>query len=1519
MYISYAEYVNMIANMVGESDEGKLERMVGALLSCDASGEQLCRKVEEAIGKRIAPDVVDGLARLTQSFCGNDRSSVLFEDVELFDALFASDEKRMLLEVIRGGVLDRLCVLLRGWKMYFLNRILCNSKAFEYFLVYQLEPEDSMKAKEMLRTEGAVAFTKYIEHDMLSLMSGCKIVDLERTSSNASTHMKKREYPADAEVRYADGIETVYVHGCKKDIDFDADVPGDAELLFGNGFKFNYVQSAVYDAVFNDSGNVLVCAPTGSGKTVIGALSIFKVVAQQGKMGDAKNAGADGGKKIAYVVPMRALAREVSMTLGQMFSRHGMAVVEHTSDTDVGYKHLEKADVIVCTPEKLDALTRNTGFGFSVMVIDEIHMLDEDRGATIEALVARMSVRKGCRIIGLSATLPNHMDVGRFLGCKQESVFAFGSEFRRCAMDYELINVGMREMEMIVAVEKVLENMDIGGPVIVFVHSRRDVMEMARELARYLGRHECRDNDDDKLLADAEKSIREIARHGIGVHHAGLSRKVRTAMEELYKSGRIDVMVCTATLAWGVNLPGRTVVIKGADVYDTYTCEWKSIKQAEILQMFGRAGRFGDERCKGVLVSSKQTEFLVERCIESRLLPRLCDFLNAEIAGGMKEFGQAVDWFKHTFYYARLVVMNRESGKAAREIVYSALKHLEAAGLIVFEPFVHSTCVGAVASRYCLHYRDSSRMFADLCSLMTDSSMFSMIAEMSEFKGIGILKEEFEAGDAVNMVPVPTESTFGILVQCHVANRVELTVLSQNLPRMFAALFDVSVRKGLGVCRRVIRWYKAAVHRIFPYQTPLRHFCTNHDALRMLEMKEIPFSMLEMLGRDGLAEMGICAEVMDSLKYVPRFCISSCVYMCSDEYYVINIGIEKAFDDSKCSDDRYYVLITDSRDKELAVCDTVVFGDGMHSSQNYAINTKSPFLNTYVLSANYLCPEDPSVLSLVEAGNAERSMFSSVWREFMIDVLSRSRGNVVRLGLVDGAICTKTVIVAGYRERRRLRMMGYEAYVHDEFVSGRVTCESVTIMDVHNIFSNYLIEACIAQCIVQDIRMVLVGLPFVDGADIEHLGDIEQPGEADRSKSGCNECKEKHHMEYEMKEKTRISMYGSCSLTHHGEMHDYLNEFELNMSRMSVDGSCLVILPVQSACRHFASRFRDARIAAEFGCIGKGVHFATRRSIDMWIDAGWNPCVEQVHVIGTVYYDHESQMYADYRVADVCRYSMLGSRVFIYTKRSKALLYLNQGRIPLHYRSSGRGELDVYSYWIGCNLNKRVACTSLLVDENGLTRYGRILCRYGMCIDTIRMFVGSVKDKMGLKNILLLVCRAEELVFCMDHDEYKVLSSNGVDISRGKAYGLASHDFVNESECPDILQYYLDDVLPIIYKMYLCLLEVSIEKACLKTAFNVMFGLQSITKKTCAAQDKFYKLKLVENSVVIDVASMPDAPVGFVVFFLFSGSNEYEILKVESPGVYKVEWRSRACYVVSDCCTGFDAIGCELTDGNASV
>ncbi|KAL7349494.1 U5 small nuclear ribonucleoprotein helicase [Encephalitozoon intestinalis] len=1462
--LGYTDYFERLGTVVGRSDELVVRRVMEVLC-----GDVSCKQeiVEEVIGKSLAREDFEEMVKLTERFLNRDTKKIDFEDVELFDVLFTLREKKRLLEIIRKSTdLEKdLLRALGGRKMYFMRYILDNKKMFEHFLGYQLFPDTRREIQKLMRSEGGPpAFIKYIDSDVLSLMKGSKVIDLEKTSDASGTHMIRGEYPTGSSVRYEDGAKIVFVPGQKVDVEFDGEPPENVKRLFGRNFVFNYVQSVVQSSVLKGDGNVLVCAPTGSGKTVIGMMCILKEIEARKKV------------RVGYIAPMKALAREICKTIGKVFSKHEVSVVEHTSDIYSGYRRLEQAGVIVSTPEKFDILTRNTDLRFDLVIIDEIHIIGDSRGATIEAIVARMAMQKKCRIVGLSATLPNYMDVGTFIGCRDSDIFHFGPEFRKNAIDYELINVGMKEREMGVVIEKTLENLELDKPVIVFVHFRSETLEVASEIRRYMEKTS-------DLEVDVSAGVRELLKYRVGIHHAGLDKKTRQTVENLYRDGKIDVMVCTATLAWGVNLPGKTVIVKGTEVYDT-SCGWKAIKQIEMLQMFGRAGRFGDGRCKGILVSSKDNEFLIQRSIDSRLLPGLCDCLNAEIVRGMRRFEEMVDWFKHTFYYTRLVKMNREPGKMVKSLVYSALKLLEGAGLIVLEPDIHPTAVGEVASRYYIYYKDAKRLFDGLSQNMLESSLLQILEGTREFSDLNGNEKEMES--LKDLVPIPTESIFGLQVQCYIANRMNSAPLSQNLCRVFRALFEIGMRKKLGIAKTILGWCKAAEHRIFPYQTPLRHFTDDVEVLRSLEMKEIPFKVLEVLGKDGLDEIGIGGSIIvEALKYVPKFNISPSIRVAAPGNYVISIGIEKTFCDSKIESNMYHLFITDSKESSLVVCDTVIFQkECEYVCQNYGVCTDSPFLNIYLLSSHYLCPIHPVTLDLRSSMESSPSVFSRVWRSFM-EKKASGMNNCVKLDLFHNEISTEVVVVPSYAEKRRLMLLGYRAYTYEEFVSWRVISGPVTIVEVDGIISNHLIEACMAHCIIRNIRMVLVGLPFTTGGGIESIGKIEK----NLKEIGVEVCE-------------------SYSPTYHGQLFDFKIRIIENIRGVDVEeSSCLIICSTMKMIGYFKKFFEDARIASEYTGIHKGVYFATKRVVDLWVDRRWSPEVSQVHIVGTDYYDHETSSYVDYSLADVKRYSLLGKKAVLYVRESKKALYFGNGTVPLHYCSSERKELYLYPYWLGCKPEKSQG-SSLFVKDQELTRYGMILCKYCVGIDTVEMFIEKAKDKMGLKSIRALVCGAGELVLDVDPDELEALSKTGVDLSFGKAYGMTSYVLDMSEGDERILQQYAGSILPVVNRLYLCLVEVSLEKMYLKTAFNTMFGLQNIMSVFIEDKDKFYNAKLCGGAVLIEVLSVPRSPMGWVVFFLFDGSKESEIIYIECPGTYSTSWNHKICYVMSDSYPGFEKI-----------
>lgn len=1439
--------------------------------------EERKKMVKDEVGRAITEDQYTTLPQQ----CGSSSaaSGISFEDVELFDSLFTTNEKVRLLDAMESQRPEAVFDVLRGQKMYFIRSVTNNMGAFKYFLMCQLCEKDRRKFLGLLRQESnSDAFVKYLERDVMSVMKGTRVMDFEKMCGYDSTHVVRGRYPSGSKTVYEDGIETVTICGSKREVEFDCTPPVDVRELLGDGFKLNHIQSVVQKSVLGSDDNVLVCAPTGSGKTMIGAFCILREIKRKERV------------KVAYVAPMKALVGEICKEFVSLFSKYKMKVVEQTSDIHIPYSKIHEANIIVCTPEKLDVVTRSRNVSFGLVVIDEIHLLGECRGAAVEAVVARMLMGGKCRMVGFSGTLPNYRDIGVFIRCKEENMFWFGPEFRRSAIDYEVVKVGEREREMAVLIEKVLENIESGGPVLVFVHSRSETVTVGREVRKYVDRVKF-GTAGVELIKEPE--VKELVKYGVGIHHGGLSRRSRDTIEEMYRKGDILVLVSTATLAWGVNLPGKTVIIKGSEVYRAELSSWMPLGQTDIMQMFGRAGRFGDDRCKGILISSKETEFLVQKKIESRLLGSICDCLNVEIVRGVSRFEDAVNWFKHTFYYTRLIEENREPGRMMNEIIYSALRHLEDAGLALLSPEIRPTLIGRISSRYCIHYRDAQRLFNRLRPLMLESTLFSVVGDLREFRNLKVDEEEVER--VVESTPIPTDSLFGKLVQCYVSNRNEAqtTALRQNGPRVFGGVFEIAVCRGLGISKTILGWYKSVVHRIFPYQTPLRHFVRDKKAVEELEMKEVPFGMLDVLGKSGLDEIGIDGDsIISGLRYVPRFRIVPDIYASKPGLAIIGLEIEKIFDDDGMTSDLYYLFVTDSREERLLVFDTMTFRrESSYASTYYTVAAgDSPFLNICLLSSHYLCPTEPTIVDLRDAKNTGFSVFSSFWREWVLGMVDRSTGSRICLGLFHDDITTSDVVVPNEAESRRLAAKGYKAYTYEEFISQRMAADSVTIMDVHGVSSNHLVEACIVHCIVNRIKMVLVGLPFTDSGGLELIGEIEDNQLGSRS----------------------VSVYGSLSTTYYNQLDDYRIELVSNINRVDVDGTtCLVICPTMRTVAHFAQFFENSKVATEYSVVKDGVYFVTKNTVDLWMERRWSPKVDCIHVVETSYYDHECLSFADYSLTDVKRYSLLAPKTFLYVRRGKAMFYFNNGDIPLYYNTSGRKELLVYSHWLG---HPSPAETKHLpFIDKGLTLWGEMLCKYSVSMDTMDLFMQNTKDKMGLKNILSLVCSAGELLVDMNSDDFEHLSKLQIDMSRGRAYALTMHLLGGNRMDSDIFEHYSNTILPVMHRLYLCLMEVSLCKSYLKTAFNSIFGLQNLMKIFVRGSSKFYSVELSNHLVSIDVSSMPATDTKRrIMFFLLTDSGGLETVCIDKPGTYTASWRHGVCHVLCDCYPGFETVGQEL-------
>jgi helicase len=334
--------------------------------------------------------------------------------------------------------------------------------------------------------------------------------------------------------------------------------------------------------------NLLVAIPTASGKTLVAEMAMHRHI-------------ADGGKCL-YIVPLKALASEKYEEFRNKDVRVGIA----TGDFDRRDDMLGRNDIIVATSEKVDSLLRNNArwiADITLLVVDEVHLIDsEGRGPTLEMVIAKMRYRNpSMQIIGLSATIGNPgvlagwlnaglvtstwrpVDLRQGVYCGDRIHFREGGRtVRKVSKNYDDINL-------------CLDTLAEGGQCLVFVSSRRNAEAFAKRAAAAIK------NDDPALAEYAEKlsgsaeteMVRTLAAcvaQGAAFHHAGLSRPERSIVEEGFRRGFIKCISSTPTLAAGLNLPARRVIIRD---YTRFSAGegMQPIPVCEYHQMAGRAGR----------------------------------------------------------------------------------------------------------------------------------------------------------------------------------------------------------------------------------------------------------------------------------------------------------------------------------------------------------------------------------------------------------------------------------------------------------------------------------------------------------------------------------------------------------------------------------------------------------------------------------------------------------------------------------------------------------------------------------------------------------------------------------------------------------------------------------------------------------------------------------------------------------------------------------------------------------------
>lgn len=699
---------------------------------------------------------------------------------------------------------------------------------------------------------------------------------------------------------------------------------------FKNYDTLNKMQSLVYPVAYNTNENMLVCAPTGAGKTDVALLTILHTIGQFVTEAEEGVIDVDYDEfKIVYVAPLKALAAEIVEKYSQKLKWLGINVRELTGDMQLTRAEIMTTQVIVTTPEKWDVVTRKlTGDNelvakVKLLIIDEVHLLHEDRGSVIETLVARTlrqveSTQLMIRVVGLSATLPNFMDVADFLGVNRNiGMFYFDQLFRPCPLKQELVGVRgkagsktARENIDRISYDKVLENVRNGAQVMVFVHSRKDTVKTARgfisaaqangELPDFDCSETCDTYDRFKREMGAKsrnRDMRELFQYGFGVHHAGLLRSDRNVTEKMFLSGAIKVLCCTATLAWGVNLPAAVVVIKGTQVYDSKQGGFVDLGISDVIQIFGRAGRPQFEKFgTGILcTTSDRLDHYIslitqQHPIESKLLAKLIDNLNAEISlGTVTTIDEAIQWLGYTYMFVRMKQnpfayaidwkeLQEDPSLTIRrqKMIVDAARRLHLLQMIVFDEnsgaFIPKD-LGRIASDFYL-LNNSIEIFNQMLNPnATEADVLAMISMSSEFDSIKFREDEKE--ELTKLVdtntpcqvagqPESDQWKTNILLQAYVSQVAlkdsalvsDCNYVAQNSARICRSLFLIGINRRWGAFSKImLSICKLIDRRIWAFDHPLAQFDLPDAVLRNLRAKNPSMEQLRDLSAKELGDL----------------------------------------------------------------------------------------------------------------------------------------------------------------------------------------------------------------------------------------------------------------------------------------------------------------------------------------------------------------------------------------------------------------------------------------------------------------------------------------------------------------------------------------------------------------------------------------------------------------------------------------------------------------------------------------
>ncbi|KAF3512323.1 hypothetical protein F2Q69_00009381, partial [Brassica cretica] len=688
------------------------------------------------------------------------------------------------------------------------------------------------------------------------------ILDLEILSFDQGGLLmanKKRDLPSGSYRTHGKGYEEVHVLAVSKKVDVNeklvkiAEMRDWAQQAFKGMQQLNRVQNKVYETALFKADNILLCAPTGAGKTNVVMLTIVQQIKRNRNDDGTFN---NGNYKV---------------------KDYGVTVRELSVDQSLSGKEIEETQIIVTTPEKWDIITRKSGDRtytqlVRLLIIDEIHLLHDNRGRVLESIVDRTlrqieTTKENIGLVGLSATLPNYEDVALFL--------------RR----FQLMN-DLCYQKVVAGAGK--------QQVLIFVHSRKETAKTAHaivetamandKLSKFLNEDSAsREVLQSQIGLIKNGELRKLLPYGFAIHHVGLTRGDREIVEALFGEGHLQVLISTATLAWSVNLPAHTVIIKGTQVYNPEKGAWMELSPLDVMQMLGRAGRPQyDQSGDGIIITGhSELQYYLSLMNEQ---------LNAEIVlGTVQNAKEACHWLGYTYLYIRMVRNPTLYGLAPdalvkdvvleerrADLIHSAATLLDKNNLVKYDGksgYIQVTDLGRIASYYYISHGTIATYNEHLKPTIGDIDLYRLFSLSEEFKYVSVRQDEkVELAKLLDRVPVPIKETLeessakiNVLLQAYISQlkleglslTSDMVYIIQSAGRLVRALYEIVLKRGWAqLAEKALNLSKMVGKRMWSVQTPLRQFHgIPNEILMKLEKKDLVWERYYDLSSQELGEL----------------------------------------------------------------------------------------------------------------------------------------------------------------------------------------------------------------------------------------------------------------------------------------------------------------------------------------------------------------------------------------------------------------------------------------------------------------------------------------------------------------------------------------------------------------------------------------------------------------------------------------------------------------------------------------